>query len=90
MKNRAIDAQGAQAATCRCARPLAHRVLDESAPDCLKCGREIEGAHAPQGLLDRAGAVATDALVRAGVAATRLPGPGLQLHDAVPAGLPDA
>lgn len=66
MKNRALDAQGARAATCRCERPLAHRVLEASTPDCLKCGREIEGAHAPQGLLDRATVVAAAALARVG------------------------
>ncbi len=62
MKNRALDAVGADAKRCACDRPLAHHVLDESIPTCLKCGREMEDARATQGLLTRAVGVAVAAV----------------------------
>lgn len=54
MKNRAVDAAGADARRCECERPWAQRVVDGGSLDCLKCGREIGDARATQGLLNRA------------------------------------
>lgn len=64
MKNRQIDTVAKPAPTCACDQPWAHRVLPESAPDCLKCGREIEEAD-DRGLLVRATRAAAVDLARA-------------------------
>ena len=74
MKHRAApDERGDDALPCRCERPLVQRVIDGGEAACLKCGREVEGAHATQGLLERARRAAAPPVLAA--VAARLPSP---------------